>query len=69
MSWFCNTKEAKEQMEICEKNKCPGCNKCIWIEESYNAMVEYGTVIEPKAEEHPLLEQVIKTFNGRIIDE
>ena len=46
MSWFCNTKEAKEQMEICNKNKCMGCSKCIWIEESANAMVEYHEMKE-----------------------
>ena len=69
MSWFCQTKEAKEQMKICEANKCPGCEKCIWIEESANAMAEYGTVIEPKEEPHPLTDYVIEKFNGRIIDE
>lgn len=48
MTWFCNTPEAIAQMKICDANKCPGCNKCIWIEESSNAMEKYGTVIEPE---------------------
>ena len=46
MSWFCNTKEAKEQMELCNKNNCMGCGKCIWIEESANAMVEYHEAMQ-----------------------
>ena len=50
MSWFCNTPEAAEQMKICEANKCPGCDKCIWIEESAWAMTEHGKVIEPEIE-------------------
>ena len=69
MGWFCQTEEAKEQMKICEANKCPGCEKCIWIEESANAMAEYGKVIEPVAEPHPLTDYIIEKFNGRIIDE
>ena len=48
MSWFCQTEEAKAQLKECYDNDCPGCNKCIWIEESANAMAEYGIVIEPK---------------------
>jgi len=60
--WFCQTKKAKKQMEICNKNKCPGCYKCIWIEESANAMVEYGTLVEP--EKHPLHDQLVEKFNG-----
>ena len=67
MSWFCQTEEAKEQMKICDANNCPGCNKCIWIEESANAMVEYGTPIEPEVKEHPLLDAIVKKFNGRIV--
>ena len=46
MGWFCNTPEAIEQMKICNENNCPDCEKCIWITESYNAMTEYGTVVE-----------------------
>ncbi len=46
MSWFCNTPEAIEQMKICEENNCPDCEKCIWIQESANAMAEYGTVVK-----------------------
>ena len=64
MSWFAQTEEAKKQMEICDKYKCPGCTKCIWIEESGWAMVNYGTV---KVVEHPLKNKIIKKFNGKII--
>jgi len=62
MTWFCNSPEAKAQMKICEENKCPGCYKCIWIEESSNAMAEYGTVIEPV--EHPLYDLIKEKFKG-----
>ena len=68
MGWFCNTPEAKAQMKICEENKCPGCNKCIWIEESANAMVEYGTVIEPVIERHPLYDAIKEKFGGEEIE-
>tara|TARA_R100000152_G_scaffold20717_2_gene15543 strand:- start:10227 stop:10433 length:207 start_codon:yes stop_codon:yes gene_type:complete len=62
--WFCNTEEAKRQMRRCEARKCPGCRKCIWIEESANAMSEYGKVIEPPTIDHPLLDYIIEKFNG-----
>ena len=65
MSWFCNTPEAKEQMRICEENNCPDCEKCIWIQESYCAMVDYGTVVKP--EPHPLLDKIKEKFNGKEI--
>jgi len=67
MSWFCQTEEAKEQLRICKENNCPDCEKCIWIFESYNAMTEYGTVVETKEEPHPLYDMVIDIFNGREI--
>ena len=57
MGWFCNTPEAKAQMKICEKNKCQGCNKCIWIEESANAMSEYGTEITQEVEVEEIKEE------------
>jgi hypothetical protein len=66
MGWFCNSKEAIEQMKICERNNCPDCEKCIWIQESSNAMAEYGTVVQP--EPHPLYDMIKETFNGREID-
>ena len=67
MSWFCDTPEAIAQMELCDKNKCEGCRKCIWIEESGWAKSEYA---KPKpAEPHPLMKQIIDKFDGRIIDE
>ena len=62
--WFCQTKEAKKQIKICEKNKCPGCYKCIWIEESSNAMSEYGTPIEIEDAKHPLHDKIIERFDG-----
>ena len=67
MGWFCNTPEAKKQMEICEAKKCPGCHKCVWIEESSNAMEKYGTEVEPtivEPDEHPLFDMVVDKFNG-----
>ena len=64
MGWYAQTEEAKKQMEICDKNECPGCTKCIWIEESGWAMVNHGTI---KVEEHPLKGAIIKKFNGKII--
>ena len=48
MGWFCNTPEAIAQLKICEENNCPDCEKCIWINESANAMAEYGTVMKVK---------------------
>ena len=66
MSWFCNKAEAKAQMKICNYNKCPGCNKCISIEESAWAMVNYGTVSE--GEPHPLLNKIVEKFDGKEIN-
>ena len=69
MSWFCQTEEAKEQLRICKENNCPDCEKCIWIYESYNAMVEHGTpIVEPEIP-HPLTDYIIEKFNGRIIND
>ena len=63
MSWFAQTTEAKEH-----RKKCKGCEKCIWIEESSNAMAEYGTVIEPVPERHPLYDKIKEKFGGEEID-
>tara|TARA_R100001015_G_C4577545_1_gene134567 strand:+ start:295 stop:504 length:210 start_codon:yes stop_codon:yes gene_type:complete len=69
MSWFCNSKEAIEHKKNCKKDPW-NCGKCIWIDESAIAMGRYGKVKEPEPEQpHPLLEQILKTFNGRIINE
>jgi len=69
MSWFCDTDEAKEHKKNCKKNPW-NCDKCVWIDESAIAMGRYAKVVEPEpAEPHPLFDQVIKTFNGRVIDE
>ena len=56
MSWFAQTTEAKEH-----RKKCKGCEKCIWIEESAYAMMEYGTIVD---KEHPLKELIIEKFQG-----
>jgi len=64
MSWFCNTLEAKTQLKKCYASNCPGCDKCVWIEESANAMAKYGTVVESVEENHPLQDMIIKRFNG-----
>ena len=69
MSWFCQTEEAKEQMKICNANNCLGCRKCIWIQESANAMSEYGKPIVEQEIPHPLTDYVIEKFNGRLIDD
>ena len=73
--WFCQTEKAKKQMKICNQNKCPGCYKCIWIEESSNAMEQYGTVIEPEIEpeieesdRHPLYDAIKEKFGGEEIE-
>ena len=79
MGWFCNTPEAKAQMKICDANKCQGCYKCVWIEESSNAMVEYGVPIEPVTiksaestesdeDKHPLFGIIKDKFNGIEVD-
>lgn len=65
MGWFCNKPEAKAQLKKCYDNDCPGCHKCIAIEESGWAMVNYGTV---KIEPHPLRQQIIEKFDGKEID-
>ena len=65
MSWFCDTPEAAEQRKICEENKCPGCTKCIWIEESGWAKAQYAK--PAPAEPHPLMKQIIEKFDGKII--
>ena len=63
MSWYAQTEEAEKHMR-----ECKGCENCIWIEESAWAMAEYGKVIQPKEEPHPLTDYVIEKFNGRIVD-
>ena len=68
MTWFCNTPEAIAQLKKCYDNDCPGCHKCIAIEESSNAMSEYGTIIEPEVERHPLYDKIIEKFGGEEIE-
>ena len=67
MSWFCESKEAKAQMEICEKNKCEGCYKCVWIENSVGAMVEYGSTIE-KDHSRKRTEKEAREYSNSIYD-
>ena len=45
MSWFCETEEAKKQLDLCEKNNCSDCEKCIWIKESAAVMESYSNVM------------------------
>ena len=67
MGWFCNTLEAKAQLKKCYASNCPGCYKCVWIEESSNAMAEYGTPVEYVEEKHPLEDFIIEKFGGERI--
>ena len=68
MGWFCNTPEAKAQLKKCYTNACPGCHKCISIEESAGAMVDYGTPIESSTNRHPLYNKIKSKFNAIEID-
>ena len=43
------------------------CGKCIWIDESSNAMSEYGAQIVVEEQPHPLTNYIIDKFNGREI--
>ena len=65
MGWFCNKPEAKAQLKKCYDNDCPGCHKCIAIEESAGAMIEYGTIT---IEEHPLYNKLMEKFDGKEIN-
>ena len=47
MNWFCKTNEAIEHKKTCTK-KSWECGKCIWIDESSNAMAELGTFVPRK---------------------
>ena len=47
MNWFCKTNEAIEHKKTCTKNSWE-CGKCIWIDESSNAMAELGTFVPRK---------------------
>jgi len=56
MSWFCNTPEAIAQLKICEENNCPDCEKCIWINESANAMSKYGNFVKNDTKKENVIE-------------
>ena len=62
--WFCQTEEAKEHKRNCKDQF--NCGKCVWIDESSNAMVEYGTPVEP--DPHPLYDMIKETFHGKEVD-
>ena len=65
--WFCDSEEAKEHKRTC-KNVWD-CHKCVWIDESSNAMAEYGTVVEkpsPPDIDHPLTDYIIEKFGGQV---
>tara|TARA_B100001939_G_scaffold320845_1_gene310025 strand:+ start:2415 stop:2699 length:285 start_codon:yes stop_codon:yes gene_type:complete len=62
MSWFCNSEEAKEHKRTCTKNSWE-CGKCIWIDESSNAMSEYGTFVEKEVEIKPVKQIQAETEN------
>ncbi len=67
MSWFCNSEKAKEHKKNCKKDPW-NCGKCIWIDESSNAMSEYGKEVVEEEIQHPLYDMIISTFNGREIN-
>ena len=67
MSWFCNTPEAKAELKKCYDNDCPGCHKCIAIEESAWAMSEYGTVTVVEPIKHPSYNKIMEKFDGKEI--
>ena len=67
MSWFCNTETAREHKKNCKKNSWE-CGKCIWIDESSNAMSEHGKEIVEEEIQHPLYDMIISTFNGSEIN-
>tara|TARA_B100001250_G_C19357889_1_gene596308 strand:- start:260 stop:523 length:264 start_codon:yes stop_codon:yes gene_type:complete len=65
-TWFCDSDIAKEHKKNCKKDPW-NCGKCIWIDESSNAMSEYGAQIVVEEQPHPLTNYIIDKFNGREI--
>ena len=68
MSWYAQTDEAKKQLELCEKNNCGGCSKCIWIEESAHAMQEYGTPVKKAKVDMPRKSEKADYFVRKKLD-
>ena len=64
--WLCNTKEAIEHQKNCKDPST--CDKCHWIDGASEAMCEYGTIIEPELDVHPLYDMVKEKFNGEEVD-
>ena len=65
MGWFCDTPKAKAELKKCYDNDCPGCHKCIAIEESGWAKAQYAK--PTPAEPHPLLDEIKEKFGGKEI--
>ena len=61
MSWFGQTDEAQ-----IHRQDCNGCEKCVWIEESSHAMMEYGIPIEKT--KHPLFNIIMEKFDGKKVE-
>ena len=60
MSWLIESLKAKTQLAKCNKNKCNGCHKCVWIEMSGQAMESRVKVKE--SEPHPLEKYIENKF-------
>ena len=65
--WFCDSPEAIEHKKNCKKNPW-NCGKCVWIDESANAMGEYGAQIVVEEQQHPLYDMIVNTFGGREVN-
>tara|TARA_R110002020_G_scaffold59144_2_gene161558 strand:- start:971 stop:1171 length:201 start_codon:yes stop_codon:yes gene_type:complete len=66
MTWLCNSKEAIEHKKKCKDSS--NCYECQWIDAASGAMEEYGTVVEPVINRHPLYEMIKEKFGGKEID-
>ena len=62
--WFNQTKKAKNQLKLCQANNCLDCEKCIHINESASAQLNYAKGIKIKTIEHPLYDLIVEKFNG-----
>ena len=78
MSWFCNTKEAREHKENCTKNSWE-CGECIWIDESSNAMAsaheemeireaKKNQPIKPKLEYNHKIGRWVDVANNKLME-
>ena len=67
--WFCSSKESIEHEKNCKDPD--NCEQCVAILSTSVAMEEYGREVEIEIEpdkEHPLLDYIMETFDGRKID-